>query len=74
MAYVTPSLMKVGKEDHLVMMTATLGRGRNAGGGNVKGIDPFSGKKLQYFRPTWRSGEGCVDQTDVRISLREIAV
>ena len=42
--YVSPSIVKVGGEDHLVMIMAAQGFGRNAGGGGVYGIDPASGK------------------------------
>lgn len=45
-AYVSPSLVRVGAEDHLVMVTAAQGFGRNARGGSVNGIDPLTGKVL----------------------------
>ena len=38
--YVTPSIVKVAGEDHLVMITAAAGRGRTAKGGSVNGLDP----------------------------------
>ena len=47
--YVSPSIVKVGGEDHLVMITASLGRGRTASGGAVNGIDPLSGKVLWTY-------------------------
>jgi outer membrane protein assembly factor BamB len=47
--YVSPSLVKVGKEDHLVMITAAQGRGRSASGGSVNGIDPLTGKLLWTY-------------------------
>ncbi len=47
--YVSPSIAKVGGEDHLVMITASLGRGRTASGGTVNGIDPLSGKVLWTY-------------------------
>jgi outer membrane protein assembly factor BamB len=47
--YVTPSIVKVGGEDHLVMMTAARGFGRNASGGSVNGLDPRSGKPLWTY-------------------------
>lgn len=53
--YVTPSIVKIGKEDHLVMMTASQGRGRNARGGIVSGIDPSSGKVLWSYE-NWQCG------------------
>jgi len=47
--YVSPSIVNVGGEDHLVMTTASAGRGRNASGGSVNGIDPLSGKVLWTY-------------------------
>lgn len=49
--YVTPSIAKIAGEDHLVMITAAVGRGRNARDGSVNGLDPRSGKVL------WTYGE-----------------
>lgn len=48
-AYVSPSLVKVGAEDHLVMISASEGRGRASSGGRVNGIDPMSGKILWTY-------------------------
>jgi outer membrane protein assembly factor BamB len=47
--YVTPSIVKVGGEDQLVMITGAAGRGRTAKGGGVHGIDPRTGKLLWSF-------------------------
>jgi outer membrane protein assembly factor BamB len=47
--FVSPSLVKVGGEDHLVMVTAAKGFGRNASGGSVNGIDPLTGKVLWTY-------------------------
>ena len=47
--YVTPSIVKVAGEDHLVMVTGAAGRGRTAKGGSVNGLDPRSGKVLWTF-------------------------
>jgi outer membrane protein assembly factor BamB len=47
--YVSPSVVKVGGEDHLVMVTASVGRGRTARDGSVNGIDPRSGKLLWTY-------------------------
>jgi outer membrane protein assembly factor BamB len=47
--YVSPSIVKVGGEDHVVMVTAAEGMGRNASGGAVTGIDPLSGKVLWTY-------------------------
>jgi outer membrane protein assembly factor BamB len=48
--YVSPSIVKVAGEDHLVMITASVGRGRTARDGSVNGLDPRTGKVL------WRYG------------------
>ena len=53
--YVSPSIVKVGGEDHLVMTMAATGFGRNAGGGSVNGIDPVSGKILWTYS-NWQCG------------------
>lgn len=47
--YVSPSIVKVVGEDHLVMVTAAAGAGRNATGGIVTGLDPLSGKGLWTY-------------------------
>ncbi len=47
--YVSPSIVKVGGADHLVMVTAAQGFGRNASGGSVNGIDPLGGKVLWTY-------------------------
>jgi hypothetical protein len=47
--YVSPSIAKVGGDDHLVMVTASVGRGRTARDGSVNGIDPRSGKVLWTY-------------------------
>lgn len=47
--YVSPSIVRVGNEDHLVMITAATGMGRNASGGSVNGLDPLSGKVLWTY-------------------------
>lgn len=47
--YVTPSIVKVAGEDQLVMITAAVGRGRNARDGSVNGLDPRSGKVLWTY-------------------------
>ncbi len=53
--YVSPSIVKVGGEDHLVMITAAVGRGRSASGGGVTGLDPLSGKVLWTYG-NWQCG------------------
>jgi outer membrane protein assembly factor BamB len=47
--YVSPSILKVGKEDHIVMITAAAGRGASASGGKVVGIEPLTGKLLWEY-------------------------
>src|SRR5665811_2053678 len=42
--YVSPAIVKVGKESHIVMITASAGRGQSASGGKVVGIEPLTGK------------------------------
>jgi outer membrane protein assembly factor BamB len=53
--YVSPSIVKVGGVDHLVMITAAVGFGRNASGGSVNGLDPLSGKVLWTYS-NWQCG------------------
>jgi outer membrane protein assembly factor BamB len=47
--YVSPSIVKVGGEDHLVMIQAGQRSGRSASGGSVNGLDPLSGKVLWTY-------------------------
>lgn len=47
--YVTPSIVKVAGEDHLVMITGAAGRGRNARDGSVNGLDLRSGNVLWTY-------------------------
>ncbi len=53
--YVSPSLVKVGGEDHLVMIMAARGFGRTASGGSVNGLDPLTGKLLWTYG-NWNCG------------------
>ncbi len=53
--YVSPSIVKVGGEDHLVMILAGKGFGRSASGGSVNGLDPRSGKLLWTYG-NWQCG------------------
>lgn len=53
--YVSPSILKVGSENHIVMITASVGRGPTAKGGKVVGIDPLSGKILWEYT-NWQCG------------------
>lgn len=47
--YVSPSIVKVAGEDHLVMVMASVGRGRTAKDGSVNGLDPRTGKVLWTY-------------------------
>jgi len=69
--YVSPSIAKVGGEDHLVMVTAAVGRGRNARDGSVNGLDPLSGKVLWTYT-NWQCGipvPQAVDAGDGRVLI-----
>ncbi len=69
--YVTPEIVKVGKEDHLVMITASAGRGESASGGKVVGIDPLTGKILWEYK-NWQCGipvPGAVDAGEGRVLI-----
>jgi len=47
--YVSPAIVKIDREDHVVMITASSGRGQSASGGKVVGIDPLTGKILWEY-------------------------
>jgi outer membrane protein assembly factor BamB len=47
--YVSPQMMKIAGADHVVMVTASVGRGRNAKDGVVAGLDPQTGKVLWTY-------------------------
>ncbi len=52
--YVSPAPVKVGTEDHIVMITAASGgRGTPLTGGKVVGIEPLSGKILWEYE-NWK--------------------
>jgi outer membrane protein assembly factor BamB len=53
--YVSPSIVKIGGDDHLVMIMAGIGFGRSASGGSVNGLDPLSGKVLWTYG-NWQCG------------------
>jgi outer membrane protein assembly factor BamB len=53
--YVSPSILKTGGASHVVMITASAGRGAEAKGGKVVGIDPLSGKILWEYT-NWQCG------------------
>jgi outer membrane protein assembly factor BamB len=69
--YVSPEIIKVGKESHVVMITASAGRGESASGGKVIGIDPLSGKVLWEYT-NWQCGipvPGAVDAGDSKVLI-----
>jgi outer membrane protein assembly factor BamB len=47
--YVSPTIVKIGGADHLVMVMASIGRGRTARDGSVNGLDPTTGKVLWTY-------------------------
>jgi outer membrane protein assembly factor BamB len=53
--YVSPSIVKVGGDDHLVMVMAARGFGRSASGGSVNGLDPLTGTVLWTYG-NWNCG------------------
>jgi outer membrane protein assembly factor BamB len=53
--YVSPVVVKIGGENHIVMMTASAGRGPSASGGKVVGIEPLTGKILWEYT-NWQCG------------------
>jgi outer membrane protein assembly factor BamB len=69
--YVSPVIVKVGKESHVVMITASAGRGADASGGKVIGIDPLTGKTLWEYT-NWQCGipvPGPIDAGEGRILI-----
>jgi outer membrane protein assembly factor BamB len=47
--YVSPTIAKIEGEDHLVMVMASIGRGRTARDGSVNGLDPRTGRVLWTY-------------------------
>ncbi len=69
--YVSPEIVKVGKESHVVMITASAGRGASASGGKVIGIEPLTGKILWEYT-NWQCGipvPGALDAGDGRVLI-----
>jgi len=69
--YVSPAIVKVGKESQVVMLTASAGRGGSASGGKVVGIDPLTGKILWQYT-NWQCGipvPGAVDAGESRVLI-----
>jgi len=48
--YVSPAIVKISGKDHVVMITAASGRGPDASGGKVVGIDPLNGSVLWEYK------------------------
>lgn len=48
--YVSPVIVKIGNEDHVVMISASAGRSESATPSVVAGIDPRNGKILWEYR------------------------
>jgi len=69
--YVSPEIVKIGSENHIVMITASAGRGESASGGKAIGIDPLTGKILWEYT-NWQCGipvPGAVDAGGSRILI-----
>jgi len=69
--YVSPSIVKIGGEDHLVMIMSSKGFGRSSSGGSVNGLDPLSGKVLWTYG-NWQCGipvPHAVDAGDGRVLI-----
>jgi outer membrane protein assembly factor BamB len=71
--YVTPAIVKVGHEDHVIMITASVGGGfgRTGSGGKVVGIDPLTGKILWEYT-NWQCRipvPGAIDAGDGRMLI-----
>jgi outer membrane protein assembly factor BamB len=69
--YVSPEIVKVGKEGHIVMITASAGRGPSASGGKVVGIDPITGKILWEYT-NWNCSipvPGAIDAGEGRVLI-----
>ena len=69
--YVSPAIVKVGNESHVVMITASAGRGESVSGGKVDGIDPLTGKILWEYT-NWQCGipvPGAVDAGEGRVLI-----
>ena len=67
--YISPSIVKVGQEDHLVMITASAGR--SGSGGKVVGIEPLTGKTLWEYTnfSCWIPVPSAVDAGEGRILI-----
>jgi outer membrane protein assembly factor BamB len=70
--YVSPEIVKVGDEDHVVMITAASGgRGSPATGGKVVGIEPLTGEILWEYA-NWQCRipvPGAIDAGEGRVLI-----
>lgn len=69
--YVSPAIVKIGSESHVVMITASAGRGAEATPSNVAGIDPLTGKVLWEYK-NWSCSipaPGAVDAGDSKVLI-----
>ena len=69
--YVSPTIVKIDGQSHIVMITAASGRGESASGGKVVGIDPLTGKILWEYK-NWQCSipaPGAVDAGEGRVLI-----
>jgi len=69
--YVSPVTVNIGGESHIVMVSASSGRGESAGGGKVVGIEPLTGKILWEYN-NWQCRipvPGAVDAGEGRVLI-----
>ncbi len=69
--YVSPEIVKIGGESHVVMISASAGRGESASGGKVVGIDLLTGKILWEYT-NWQCSipvPGAVDAGENRVLI-----
>ena len=59
--YVSPAIVKIAGDDHLVMITAG---GRGGSGGEVLGMDPGTGKRLWIYEG-WSCRIPCANVTEI---------
>jgi len=69
--YVSPEMVKIAGENHVVMITASSGRGESATNSKVAGIDPLTGKILWEYT-NWACRipvPGAVDAGESRVLI-----
>ena len=59
--YVSPAIVKIAGDDHLVMITAGA---RDGSGGEVLGMDPMTGKRLWIYED-WSCRIPCANVTEI---------